>query len=555
MAFNIADLFERTVDAVGDRTALIVGDDRLTFAEVEERANHLAHHLADHGVGVGDHVGIHGQNSTEWMVAMIAAFKLRAVPININFRYVADELAYLFDNAELVALVHDVAYAPRVADVAPSIATLRHFVAMPGPPDAETASDNDDPDVRDALERLGSVPFADALAGGSPVRDFGERSADDHYVLYTGGTTGMPKGVVWRHEDVFYALGGGVDAYTQERVTTDTQLAEKAAASPTPLVSMSTPPLMHGAAQWSTLRFWFEGGTVVFVPRFSPHGVWETIERESCNVVLITGDAMGRPLIEALEEDPGRYDLSSLITISSSAAVFSPTVKDRFIDLLPNTLIIDAIGSSESGHNGMVVLQKGETEMKGGGPSVSPGRDATVLDDDLKPVEPGSGVIGRLARGGNIPLGYHKDEAKTAATFLIGADGQRYVVPGDFATIEADGSITLLGRGSVCINSGGEKIFPEEVEATLKAHPKVFDVLVVGVPDERWGSRVAAVVQPRDMADPPSLDQLDAHCRTRIAGYKVPRQLNLVDQIVRSPAGKADYPWASKLARGELGPA
>ncbi|MGI8936710.1 MAG: acyl-CoA synthetase [Iamia sp.] len=548
MALNIADLFEHTVDAVPDRTALVVGDEHLSFAEVDQRANRLAHHLSTLGIGTGDHVGIYGQNSIEWMIAMMGAFKVRAVPININFRYVADELAYLFDNADLVALVHDVAYAPRVAAVATDLPGLRHFVSMPGPIGEEAAGD--DPEGQAALATLGSVPIAEAMADGSPDRDFEPRSADDHYVLYTGGTTGMPKGVVWRHEDVFYALGGGVDTYTQERVTTDTQLAEKAAASPTGLVTMSTPPLMHGAAQWSTLRFWFEGGTVVLIPKFSPEAVWASIEREGCNVVLITGDAMGRPLIEALEEDPSRYDTSSLITISSSAAVFSPTVKDRFIEVLPNVMIIDAIGSSESGHNGMVVVEKDATAMKGGGPSVAPGRDAVVLDDELKPVEPGSGVIGRLARGGNIPLGYHKDEAKTAATFLTAADGQRYAVPGDFATIEADGQITLLGRGSVCINSGGEKIFPEEVEASLKAHPEVFDVVVVGVPDERWGSTVAAVVQPRHLDAPPTLGELDAHCRTRIAGYKVPRQLHLVDEVLRSPAGKPDYRWALETATG-----
>ncbi len=553
MAFNIADLFERTVDVVGDRPALIVGDDRLTYADVEERANRLAHHLADHGVGAGDHIGIHGQNSTEWMVSMIAAFKLRAVPININFRYVEDELAYLFDNADLVALVHDVAYAPRVAAVAPRIDHLRHFVAMPGPPDAESTAAASDPDVVAALAQLGSIPFADALASGSPDRDFGERSPDDHYVLYTGGTTGMPKGVVWRHEDVFYALGGGIDAYTQERVASDTQLAEKAAATENPMVTLSAPPLMHGAAQWSTLRFWFEGGTVVFVPRFTPHGVWETMAREKVNTVMITGDAMARPMIEALEEDPSRYDLTSLFVVSSSAAVFSPTVKDRYLELLPNAMIIDSIGSSEGGMNGMTMVQKGQTEMKGGGPTVNPSRDAVVLDDDLKPVEPGSGVIGRVARGGNIPVGYYKDEAKTAATFITAADGRRYVVPGDFATVEEDGSITLLGRGSVCINSGGEKIFPEEVEAALKAHPSVYDCVVVGVPDERWGSTVAAVVQPRDHEAPPTLDDLDAHCRTRIAGYKVPRQLHLVEEILRSPAGKPDYPWAQRLAAGTAG--
>jgi acyl-CoA synthetase (AMP-forming)/AMP-acid ligase II len=550
MAFNIADLFERTVDAVPDRPALVVGDDRLSFAQVEERANRLAHHLAGAGVGHGDHIGIHGQNSTEWMVAMMAAFKLRAVPININFRYVEAELAHLFDDADLVALVHDVAYAPRVAAVASQVPSLRHLVAMPGPPLPESDAAARDEAVLAALAELGSVPFADALAGGSADRDFDERSPDDHYVLYTGGTTGMPKGVVWRHEDVFYALGGGVDATTQERVTSDTAPSERAAASAAPLVTLSAPPLMHGAAQWSTLRAWFEGNTVVFLPKFDPHGVWATIEREGCNVVMITGDAMGRPLIEALEEAPDRYDLSSLLSVASSAAVFSPVVKDRFLELVPNALIVDAIGSSEGGHNGMVAVRKGETAMKGGGPTVAPFRDATVLDDDLRPVEAGSGVVGRLARTGNIPLGYYKDEEKTARTFVVAADGRRYVVPGDMATVEADGSVTLLGRGSVSINTGGEKVYPEEVESALKAHPDVFDAVVVGVPDERWGSRVAAVVQVRPGAAAPSVDELGAHCRTLVAGYKVPRAVHVVDEVVRSPAGKPDYRWAAAVASG-----
>jgi acyl-CoA synthetase (AMP-forming)/AMP-acid ligase II len=234
--------------------------------------------------------------------------------------------------------------------------------------------------------------------------------------------------------------------------------------------------------------------------------------------------------------------------VASSAAVFSPVVKDRFLELLPNAVIVDAIGSSEGGHNGMVALQKGATAMKGGGPTVSPGRDAVVLDDDLRPVVPGSGVVGRLARGGNIPLGYYKDEEKTAKTFLVAADGRRYVVPGDMATVEADGSITLLGRGSVCINTGGEKVYPEEVEAALKAHAGVFDAVVVGVPDARWGSRVVAVVQARPGAEPPTLDDLDAHCRRLLAGYKVPRAVHVVNEVVRSPAGKPDYRWAADVA-------
>ncbi len=540
MSFNIADLFERAVDAVPDRTALIIGDRRTTYAELDQAANRLAHALGERGIGVGDHVGIYGQNSLEWVQAMLAAFKLRAVPININFRYVEDELAYLFDNAQLKALVFDRQYAHRVASVRRSTPRLEQLVVV---------DDGTEPDAQ-VLGSLGAIPIDRLVAEGFAERGFGPRSPDDHYVLYTGGTTGLPKGVVWRHEDVFFALGGGCDAYTNERVTTDQQLADRAAATETPMITLCIPPLMHGAAQWATMRFWFEGGTVVFLPRFDPVEVWATIERHRVNTAMITGDAMGRPMVEALEANLDRFELSSLMVLTSSAAVFSPTVKDRYLELLPNLLIIDAIGSSESGHNGMVVLHKGETAMKGGGPTVAAGADAVVLDDDLIPVRPGSGVVGRLGRGGNIPLGYFGDEAKTAATFLTAADGRRYAVPGDFATVEANGTITLLGRGSVCINSGGEKIYPEEVESALKAHPAVFDALVVGVDDERWGQRVAAVVQPRPDRPAPTLDQLDAHCRTHIAGYKVPRQLHLVDQVVRSPAGKPDYRWAMAVAGG-----
>ncbi len=540
MGFNIADLFERAVDAVPDRDALIIGGSHTTYAELERAANRVAHGLADRGVGTGDHVGIYGHNSLAWVQTMLAAFKLRAVPININYRYVEDELAYLFDNARLAALVFDQRYAHRVASVRSRTPDLRLLVPV---------DDGTEPD-RQVIESLDAVAFDDLVAAGSPDRDFAERSPDDRYVLYTGGTTGMPKGVVWRQEDVFFALGGGCDAYTNQKVATDRELADRAAATEHPMVTLCIPPLMHGAAQWATMRFWFEGGTVVFTGDFDPVEVWAAVERDRVNTAMITGDAMGRPLVEALEADPDRFDLSSLAVLTSSAAVFSPTVKDRFLELLPDLLIIDAIGSSESGHNGMVVVRKGETAMLGGGPTVAAGADAVVLDDDLEPVEPGSGVVGRLGRGGNIPVGYFGDEAKTAATFVVAANGRRYAVPGDFATVEADGSITLLGRGSVCINSGGEKIYPEEVESALKAHPAVFDAVVVGVDDERWGQRVAAVVQPRPDQPTPTLDQLDAHCRGHLAGYKVPRQLHLVDQVVRSPAGKPDYRWAAAVASG-----
>ena len=537
MGFNIADLFERAVDAVPDRLALVCGDRSLTFAELDAEANRLANHLLARGFGEGDHIGIYGQNSAEWMIAMVAIFKIRAVPININFRYVEDELAYLFDNADLVAVVHSREYIDRIEAVREQAPGLRHFVMVDDDSDLDPAS-------------IGSIPWAEAIGDASPERPVLPRTDDDLYMIYTGGTTGMPKGVVWRHEDVFFALGGGVDAYTNERVATGTQLAEKAAASEAPMVTLNAPPLMHGAAQWGALRFFFEGNTVVFVPRFSGEAIWDEVERSKVNTLVITGDAMARPLTEALEANPDRWDLSSMFVLSSSAAIFSPSLKERLFELLPNIIIVDAIGSSEGGMNGMVVQSKGETIVQsGGGPTVRAGADAVVLDDDLQPLPAGSATVGKLARGGNIPIGYYKDPKKTAETFVTAPDGNRYVVAGDFARHEADGSITLLGRGSVCINSGGEKIFPEEVEGVLKAHPAVYDTLVVGVPDERWGQAVCAVVQVREGEAEPTLEELAEHARTHLARYKAPRHLVFVPEVQRSPSGKPDYPWASALAK------
>lgn len=535
MSFNIADLFEHAVDAVGDRTALIIGDTVRSYGELDERANRLANRFIADGLSKGDHIGIHGINSEAWMVAMLAAFKISAVPININYRYVADELAYLFDNADLVAVVHDATFSPVVAEVAARIEGLDHFYVI-----------DDGTDTADA--GLPSVPFEAAVASGDPARPTVDRSPDDLYVLYTGGTTGMPKGVMWRQEDVFYALGGGIDAYTGEPVANEYTLAEKAAASPAPLVTLCIPPLMHGAAQWGTLRFLFEGNTVVLVPRFDPELIWSEIERTRVQTLTITGDAMGRPLVETIDAQPDRWDTSSLFVVASSAAVFSPTVKDRFRARFPDAILVDAIGSSETGHNGMATSADDDRPREGLGVTVKGYEGSVVLDDDLKPVAPGSGVVGKLARGGHIPVGYYKDEVKTAKTFVTAADGRRYAVPGDFATVEADGTITLLGRGSVCINTGGEKVYPEEVEGALKSHPAVYDAVVVGVPDDRWGERVAAIVQIRDGETRPADDTLTDHCRSQVAGYKVPRTIVVVDEVVRSPSGKPDYPWAKQVA-------
>ncbi|MBI2168906.1 MAG: acyl-CoA synthetase [Actinobacteria bacterium] len=535
MSFNIADLIEYAADAVPDREAVIDPSLRVTYRQLDERANRLAHHLAAQGVGPEQHVGVYAYNRVEFVEVMLAALKLRAVPININYRYVTSELRYIFENADLVALVLERQFAPLAAEAAAGLTKLEHFVVL-------------DDGTPGGAGKLDAVEYEAALETASTERNFDTRSADDHYVLYTGGTTGMPKGVVWRHEDVIRTLGGGIDFYTGEPVAHDHVLAERAAATDAPMRRFPVPPMMHGAAQWATFQGLFAGEPVIFVPRFDADLVWRTVEAEKANLLLITGDAMARPLADALRagSPEGRpWDTSSLISFSSSAAVFSPSVKDELIDLLgPNTVITDSIGSSEGGFGGMTIVQKGQAQR--GGPTVMAGPDALVLDDSLVPVVPGSGMVGRIARSGNVPIGYYNDPVKTAETF-VEIDGRRYVVPGDFATVESDGTITLLGRGSMCINTGGEKVFPEEVETALKRHPAVFDALVVGVPDERFGERVAAVVAPRP-GQAPTLPELAEHCREHVAGYKVPREIHLVGEIERLPSGKPDYPWAKKVA-------
>ncbi|MGH9212055.1 MAG: acyl-CoA synthetase [Acidimicrobiales bacterium] len=527
MAFNLADFVEHTVDAVPERTALICGLRQATFADLEDRTNRLAHHLADQGIGRGDHVAVYSYNSIEFVEAMLAAYKLGAVPINVNYRYVADELVYLLDNSDSVAMVFQARFSPLVTAVRDRLPRLRHLLVV---------EDGDDvPRPTDA------VPYEEALASASPARDFEARSADDLYVLYTGGTTGYPKGVMWRHEDVWRVLGGGIDFQTGERIEDEYQMSRLAKGAE-PSVGLVLAPLMHGAAQWGTLGGLIRGATSVLLPQFDAHAVWQAVEQYRIATLAITGDAMARPLVDALRER--RYDLSSLVAVSSTAAVFSPVVKDQLFELLPDLFISEAIGSSESGFNGMRLVEKGKTANATGLVTVRPGPDTVVIGDDDRPVA--RGQVGRLARGGNVPLGYYKDPDKSAATF-ISIDGERYAVPGDLARLEPDGTVTLLGRGSQCINSGGEKIYPEEVEAALKAHPQVFDALVVGVADERWGQRVAALVEARP-GHAPTLDDLVAHCRTRIAGYKVPRQLHLVDRMPRHPSGKPDYRRARAVA-------
>ncbi len=523
--FSWADLYEITADAVGDRRALICGDRRLTYAELDERGNRVAHWLAEKGCRRGDHIGLYLENGTEYVETMLGAFKLGVVPVNVNYRYVEDELRYLFEDADLVGVVHEGRFAARVAAVRPVCPGVRWTLAV----------DRDAPDPKVTDYEL-------ALASASPARDFEARAGDDLYVLYTGGTTGMPKGVVWRQEDAFYAcLSGGNPLVEPPRTPEEvgTRAAERVG-----LRTMPCAPLIHGAAQWTVWMTFFGGGILVLTPgNFDADRVLDVVETEHVNVITIVGDAMARPLADALARQP--RDLASLYIVGSGGAIFSQAVQDELCALVPHLTIVDSFGVSEAGYQGS--KQPDDTEA---GPRFLVGPTTAVLDENLEPLPPGSGDVGMLARTGHIPLRYHKDPEKTARTFRTGPDGRRWALPGDLATVGEDGVVTLLGRGNQSINTGGEKVYPEEVETHVKAHPAVYDALVVGAADPRWGQRVAAVVSLRTGATL-TLEDLQAHCRDRLAGFKVPRALVTVDEVVRAPTGKPDYAWAKRTVEAE----
>ncbi|GAA4395062.1 acyl-CoA synthetase [Tsukamurella soli] len=538
MSFNVADLLEHSVDAMPDRTALVCGRRTVTYRELDERANRLAHHLAARGIGAGDHVGVYSRNSIETVETMFAAFKLRAIPINVNYRYVADELRHIFTNADLKALVFERPYAGRVAAVLPDAPLLRTLVVV----DDGTDGDGDTAlqDLRAAGGAAVSVAdYESALAAQSAERGFAERSPDDLYILYTGGTTGRPKGVMWRQEDVYRTLGGGINFITGEYVTDEWQPSKMGAQGPG-MVAMPASPLIHGAAQWAAMMNLFGGGTVVLVPHFDPDVVWQAVQDNGVQILTVVGDAMARPLMDAYKA--GHYDASSLVSFTSHAALFSQSLKEEYLDTFPSLFLTDAIGSSESGFVGIGIVARGVDYTQG--PRVNPSAQAALIDDDGALVPMAPGATGRMARTGHVPIGYYNDPVKSATIFAE-IDGKRYVIPGDYARYEEDGTLTLLGRGSGCINTGGEKVFPEEVEGAIKSHPDVFDVLVVGVPDDRLGQRVGALIQARDGVEldiPAVLRQ----ARTKIAGYKVPRSVWLVDRVHRQPSGKPDYPWATR---------
>ncbi|MCA1270164.1 acyl-CoA synthetase [Streptomyces rubiginosohelvolus] len=540
MEYNLADLFESVVDAVPDREALLYVDHpgtgaerRLTYAELDTAANRIAHHLIDAGIRPGEHLGLHLYNGVEYLQTVLGALKARIVPVNVNYRYVEEELVYLYRDADLAALVFDGEFDERVAAAAPQAPGLRHLVRVGA---AATA----------AGPGPAAVSFAEAEASGSPDRGFAQRSADDQFIIYTGGTTGMPKGVMWRQEDLFFSgLGGG--APTGEPVKTPQELAERVAAGGDGITFFPTPPLMHGTSTLTAFIGFNFGQRVVVHRKFVPDEVLRTIEKEKVTSVSLVGDAMLRPLIDCLKGSLRGTDCSSLFSVSSSGAIMSDSVRAEFQALVPTVLLLNNFGSSESGFNGTATADSGPEK----GFRVQVNARTEVVDPvTYEPVAPGE--PGRIAQRGHVPLGYYNDPAKTADTFFRRGD-ERWVLLGDMATVDADGIVTVLGRGSQCINTGGEKVYPEEVEQALKSHADVYDALVAGVPDERWGNRVAAVVQLREGADALTLDAVQAHCRTRLAGYKIPRALVLADRIQRSPSGKADYRWAKAVAAGAQG--
>jgi len=538
---NLAALHEAIAAALPEYECLVFGGRRLSWADVTDRTRRLAAVLAGAGLGCHrpraglanhesgqDHVALYLYNGNEYLEGMLGALKARCAPFNVNYRYVEEELLYLFDNADAKAVIFHASFAPTLAKVRARLPQIRLWLQV------EDGSG----------EKLdGALEYEAALAAATP-RAPEALSDDDLYILYTGGTTGLPKGVLWRHDDVLRATL--LPPRTEPTLAGIVARARRGAGK---VRALPLPPFMHGAAHWAAFTMWHTGGTVI-VPshprRLDPADIWSTVERERVTALTIVGDAFAKPLLEGLRER--QYDLSSVQTLSSGGATLSAPVKDELLAALPGARILDVLGSSETGHQATHVSSAGSKATSG---SFELGAENFVLKEDLSGlVAPGSGELGWLARSGPVPLGYYKDAEKTARTFPV-IDGVRYSVPGDRVIALAAGGLQLLGRDSVTINSGGEKIFAEEVETALKHHPAVWDTVVTGTPHERFGSQVTALVALRPGAHATE-EELRDTCAAHIARYKLPRAILFVDEVLRAPSGKADYRWAKQVAAERL---
>jgi acyl-CoA synthetase (AMP-forming)/AMP-acid ligase II len=542
--FTVPAVAGAVAATIGDRELIIQGERRYTYAEILERSNRLAGYLHSRGLGchterstlagheVGqDLLGLYAYNGNEFVEALLGSFAARVAPFNVNFRYVKSELQYLLADSGATALIYHAAFAPRLAEILPDLPQLRVLIQIAD-------------DSGNALLD-GAVDYESIIESSSPTSPVAH-SPDDLYVLYTGGTTGMPKGVLWRQHDIFMTSFGGRNIMTGETVGSTDEIVARVAAGPGTKV-LILPPLIHGAAQWSVMTAITTGQTLVFpavVDHLDAEDVVRTIEREKVMTVTVVGDAMARPLVAAIEK--GIADVSSLAVVANGGALLTPYVKERLIDVLPNAMVVDGVGSSETGGQ-MSHLSVAGAVSTG---TFNAGPDTFVAAEDLGSIlAPGHKGMGWLAQRGYVPLGYKGDAAKTASTFPV-IDGVRYAVPGDRARHRADGVIELLGRDSVTINSGGEKIFVEEVETAIASHPAVADVVVTGRPSERWGQEVVAVVA---LADDACVDagELTAHAGKSLARYKLPKAVIFRPVIERSPSGKADYRWAREQAVSE----
>ena len=537
MQTHFGTIWEAIADAVPDQAAVVQGDRRVSWREYEQRAARLAQGLLDAGLGPQSKVGMYLYNSPEYCETNFASMKFGGIPINVNYRYLDNELEYLLDNADIEALVFHSSLGDRVARVSGRLPKLRLLVEV------------DDGAAQDGSSHVeGAVGYDQLQATCGPAARR-EPDGDELYFFYTGGTTGMPKGVM-------YPVGGFTEFFMRSYpamigmtpIASPEELAEIAKAryeAGTPMVAMSGPPLMHGTGCWlGMMTPHMFGGTAVLLQGrgLEPVEVWDTVEREAVQHLIIVGDAFAKPLLRALDDARGRWDLSSLRLMVSSGAMFSVDVKLGLIGHLPALAIADVLGSTEGGMGTSIT-----TKDTPGGETAKFALSATakVFTDDGREVEPGSGEIGMVANGGMVPVGYYKDPEKSARTFRE-VNGVRYSFPGDMATIAADGSLVLFGRGSNCINTGGEKVFPEEVEEALKGHRAVEDALVFGLPDERFGQRVVGVVSLSPGGEA-STDEIITDARSRLASYKLPRELRLVERVPRAPNGKADYPAAREL--------